>query len=90
MILKVIREEENEKTKEKQIKTEYYSGKRITTEQKNETTEVENLDITATVDNEDIMLFTYSALDFADNLVKSSVLNAYIMNEDGKTIERII
>ncbi len=88
MILKVIREEENEKTKEKQIKTEYYSGKRIVTEQKSETTEA--VDITATVDNEDIMLFAYSAIDFADNLVKSSVLNAYIMNEDGKTIERII
>ena len=90
MILKVIREEENKGTKSKNIKTEYYSGKNVSLEENEEVNDPSNLSKIVKVDNEVIMLDKFFALDSEDNEINSKVLNAYLMSDEGKTIERII
>lgn len=82
MILKVVKSREIEKNKEKEITilTEYYESKKFNF-----------IDGFAYTDkNELIDITDYSQKDdITDNFVEYKVLETYLMNNDGKTIERI-
>lgn len=82
MILKVVKSREIEKNKEKEITilTEYYESKKFNF-----------IDgFVQTDKNELIDIKDYSQKDdITDNFVEYKILETYLMNNDGKTIERI-
>lgn len=86
MILKVIKEFTNEEGKTSPI-TEYYSGKQITIN-KGVTSDKKPL-LGITVDEEMIILKDESGKDEIDNPYTIKVEEVYLMNNDGKTIEKI-
>ena len=46
---------------------------------------------TATIGNDNVLLTSYDSLDeITNNFIHYETLNAYLMNNEGKTIERII
>lgn len=86
MILKVERTENRENSKECVCtqKTDYYEGKEIT---------VDNMlggEPTAIIDNKPIILHSYDAIDYENEEVHVTIDAAYLMNDSGKTIERLI
>lgn len=85
MILKVIREEENEKIK--RLRTEYYSGKSVVLVADND---INNSQQNIEIDGKPIILEDYVSVDIENNVTNSKTLNAYLMSDEGKTIERIV
>ena len=63
---------------EKELRTEFYSGEKIVVTDEN-----------VEIDGKNILLTDFDAVDTEDNEVHSSVVEAYLMNENGKTIEKI-
>lgn len=83
MILKVERQEQIDDGKNglTRIITEIYQGNNYRFDGKN-----------ALIGNDDVLLTNYDLPDeiTGEKLIHYEILNAYLMNDEGKTIERII
>ena len=82
MILKIERQEqiENDKEGSTRLITEIYQGSNYKFD-----------GTSATIGNDNVILTSYDSLDEITNIFTHyETLNAYLMNDEGKTIERII
>lgn len=86
MILKVERTEKRGNDKEQVCiqKNDYYEGKDITVD------DILGEEPVAIIDNKPIVLHNYDAIDYENEEVSVTIDGAYLMNDNGKTIERLI